>query len=591
MLKFFLKFSNLTQRIAHVASRRPALIQAIASSLALALGFWGWMLQNPPKGHLTIELVLTNLHKTIQLITINFPSDFTNTKIVWQLQIARLLVPITAALATFNVVVSSITRPARLALLPLEKNHIIIFGTEGMANSALTDLAKRGSSVVAVSSVDDVARREVLESMGLTYAVADPLLPKTFDMLNVKNAAAIFLTDATDTANLNMAMLAMDAVKGRSSSLPPLLMGVLIRDDFVARQLDQAFDQMVESKRVRFRRLSIHRESIRLDIRRFMLSHVQTSADKPAHFAVFGLEGDWKQVISQLVMSSQSHGDKPPQVSLILRPAEQAIFEAWKSEFKEMNLVVDFKIIDCAEGSLLPKEQIILARTKKAGAVDCVIVLRTDSEGLATAMALRQATVPWIHDNCPIHIHQSVEDNLLGRLSEISLRGSNLKKIVPFGGVVRADVILGLVDARTEVIAKKLHEAYMANLAASATPSPYAKMAWEDLPENIREANRAPADYAELYALEIAPSGKLTQKDLEQVSPEMIAKLAKVEHRRWMADRLDRGWRYGAKRDDVRRSHTDIVPFGRLSIPTQKKDETSVLNLLKLWVEHDGIKS
>ena len=41
--------------------------------------------------------------------------------------------------------------------------------------------------------------------------------------------------------------------------------------------------------------------------------------------------------------------------------------------------------------------------------------------------------------------------------------------------------------------------------------------------------------------------------------------LAYLEHRRWVEERLRNGWTWGEKRDDVRRTHPDLVPYDELS--------------------------
>jgi class 3 adenylate cyclase len=77
---------------------------------------------------------------------------------------------------------------------------------------------------------------------------------------------------------------------------------------------------------------------------------------------------------------------------------------------------------------------------------------------------------------------------------------------------------------------------------------------WEELPEDLRDANRAQvADIPnKLYALgyELAPSTGLAPSQLT-VTPEQLELLSRREHDRWMAERQRQGWTYGPVRDDV----------------------------------------
>jgi hypothetical protein len=121
-------------------SRNRAYLQTAAGAIALALGFWGWMIEKPPAD---FRGMLDNVFRTVQLITLQFPTDL-NSSPNYQLQIARLAVPVVAILATFQVLIASITRPARLALLPYTSGHIVVCGSAQITQSALKTLASAG---------------------------------------------------------------------------------------------------------------------------------------------------------------------------------------------------------------------------------------------------------------------------------------------------------------------------------------------------------------------------------------------------------------------------------------------------------------
>ena len=97
-----------------------------------------------------------------------------------------------------------------------------------------------------------------------------------------------------------------------------------------------------------------------------------------------------------------------------------------------------------------------------------------------------------------------------------------------------------------------------------------------------REANRsvvehapilfAAADFRLISAEHGAQSVALSDAELEL--------LARVEHRRWMADRINKGWRYSKTQDDRMLLHPDLVPYESLSENNKEKDRNSVRVLL-----------
>jgi hypothetical protein len=57
--------------------------------------------------------------------------------------------------------------------------------------------------------------------------------------------------------------------------------------------------------------------------------------------------------------------------------------------------------------------------------------------------------------------------------------------------------------------------------------------------------------------------------------------MAEAEHRRWMAERILSGWRYGNPRDDAKKLHPSISPYAELSEPEKQKDRDTVTTALK----------
>lgn len=89
---------------------------------------------------------------------------------------------------------------------------------------------------------------------------------------------------------------------------------------------------------------------------------------------------------------------------------------------------------------------------------------------------------------------------------------------------------------------------------------------WEELPEGLRQANRAQADNIPIKQRAAAIS----------CSGDMIESLAIAEHRRWMAEKIVAGWRHAATRDDSRRLHPSIRPYDELSEDEKQKDRNTV---------------
>jgi hypothetical protein len=58
--------------------------------------------------------------------------------------------------------------------------------------------------------------------------------------------------------------------------------------------------------------------------------------------------------------------------------------------------------------------------------------------------------------------------------------------------------------------------------------------------------------------------------------------LARIEHRRWMAERFLDGWQYGATRNDQQKLHPDLVPWEELDESTREYDRKPVMQIPSL---------
>jgi len=559
-----LRLTSAVNRFSRLIGKRRAIMQALAGVGALALGLWGWSIEEPPANFAGWT---TNLFRTFQMITLQFPKSL-DLEIPWQLHASRLLLPAVAALATFHVILAAITRPVRLVLMPHAHDHIVVCGPERFTEAALGGLAGDGRQIVMVDERMGAARRETLEGLGLTVAEADPSQPATFDALNLKRAAAVFLAYGTDLANIDLAMLALRQAAGRPASSPPLKLAVLIERDDLARELEATLEVAAQPRRIRFHRLNPDRDSLRLELATLAPAFRKVGEPQRSRALVVGLSGDWDQILMQLVISMQDYPEEPPVITLLLDGSEQKLFDAWRAEMPDIALVAALEV--AARGPLLlPPETELCGLT--AVPPHLVVILRPDVDGIATALALRRPGNALGLTDQPILVRRDTEDRILARLEGGGGPGG---RIAAFGGLVRQEAIERILDDKSEESAKVLHERYREAARSRFESSVAGAVPWDELPETLRDANRAAADHA--------PILRLFASDGESFSAALVEQLARVEHRRWMADRIDRGWRSGPQRNDARRVHPSIRPYDELDDGEREKDRSAALALLAL---------
>ncbi len=135
-----------------------------------------------------------------------------------------------------------------------------------------------------------------------------------------------------------------------------------------------------------------------------------------------------------------------------------------------------------------------------------------------------------------------------------------------------------------EELAQVVHERYCAeSRARGETPaSNSALRPWNELPDSLREANRAQVadipNKLRFLGYEIAPLHGMDPHALP-ITDSQLEQLAIREHQRWADDRTRQGWTYAPIRDNARKKHPLLVPWEQLSEPEKEKDRDAVRNV------------
>lgn len=154
-----------------------------------------------------------------------------------------------------------------------------------------------------------------------------------------------------------------------------------------------------------------------------------------------------------------------------------------------------------------------------------------------------------------------------------------------FSRLVIRDVLLG--EAR-EKLAQAIHEKYRKDNKDTKDPKDPAMAPWAKLREDLKESNRLQADHipVKLKAIgcDFVPVfGRKPQ--MIKFSQEEIEIMAKMEHERFVAEKLLAGWSQGKVRDDIKKVRTDLVEWEKLSDGLREYDRKTVKAMPELMAQ------
>ena len=74
----------------------------------------------------------------------------------------------------------------------------------------------------------------------------------------------------------------------------------------------------------------------------------------------------------------------------------------------------------------------------------------------------------------------------------------------------------------------------------------------------------------------------LSSVDLPESLIQLSERIAENVHEVWAKARIDEGWTYGEKRDDIHKKHPSLVPYDELPEEEKEYDRNTAMNTIKM---------
>jgi DNA invertase Pin-like site-specific DNA recombinase len=147
------------------------------------------------------------------------------------------------------------------------------------------------------------------------------------------------------------------------------------------------------------------------------------------------------------------------------------------------------------------------------------------------------------------------------------------------------EVITELRPDLREIIAQAIHEAYRharQNKVRNRDPS---IVKWDKLPDYLKESNREQANhiFEKLHQIGYTVH-KVSNRDIVPMifTEDEIEIMAELEHTRWNVERLRDGWRWGEKRNTIKKTSPYLIGWSELPEDAKELDRQTVRNILEL---------
>lgn len=560
------KPTTLVSRLWRVVRARRWFLIGALWAISLALGFIGFRKHTLATGSDRTDL--DTLYLALQLFILE--SGSAPGPKSWELEIARLLAPLTAGYTAIQALVDLFIEQFQFLRLRFIDQHVIICGLGRRGTLLAQAFCERGYRVVVVEQDGNNAAIKTCRQQGAVVLVGDATNVDVLEEAGISRARYLIAVCDDDGVNVEIAAQAWRlSLQRRTHPLNCLVH--LSQPQLCELLLHRSFS-------------SDNCPAFRLDFFNVFALGAQILLEKfpprslkpgqPPHIVIVGF-GSLGQSLAIQAARSRYCTLSPPtdklQITVIDREANRKVESL---HLRYPRLVEACELIPCEMDTRGPEfEQTGFLRdeTGQLRVTGIYVCFDDDILALMTALTLRAHT--WGQD-IPI-IVRTTSGSGLATLFRSDAPGGNSEGIYPFPLLELSCTPELVLHGTHETVARALHQRYMQQQleqgqTRASNPS---LVPWDELPAELQESNRAQADAIAMMLKSVGYTlAPLMDWDSYRfrLPEDVIEKMARQEHQRFVTERLRAGWSLGPK-DVVRKTNPNLVPWDELSPDAQER--------------------
>ncbi|MGD9030703.1 MAG: NAD-binding protein, partial [Anaerolineae bacterium] len=490
------------------------------------------------------------LYLTLQLFT--FESGAVSDPVGWPLEVARWMAPAVTAYTALQTLALLFREQVQLVRLRFFQDHTVICGLGRKGFRLAQGFRQRGERVVVVERDEENDLIEAAIAEGMVILTGDATRPELLRRARVHAAKRLIAVCGDDGVNAEIGVRAAQLAADRERSTLTCILHV------TNPQLCALLrEREIESGRMAGFRLEFF-NIFDAGARALLSQHLpfgESSSSAP-HVLIIGLGRFGENVLVQTAKRWARRQAAPSgclRVTIIDREADRKLASLCL-RYPRLGEVCEItpQSIDVG-GPAFQRGSFLFDADGRCAVSAMVVCLDDDSLGLSTALTLRQKV---LGEGVPIVVRME-QDAGLARLAQGMGGDDTFANLHAFGLLDRTCTPDRLLGGTHEIIARAVHEGYVSSPPEGAP----AAVPWEELPEAYRESCRLQADDIgqKLRAVGCALA-QLTDWNAEplQFSEEEVEMMARMEHQRWMEERLDDGWTCGV-RDGEKKTNPYLV--------------------------------
>ena len=557
--------------------------------VALVLGFYGFSTPPPPDGPYGFWDALYN---TLALAVVVWePGIYEKTP--WTLNIARFLAPTLTGYALFRGTMFLLAGAHETMRRRRIKKHIIVCGL-GKRGRFLAISRSKENAVVAIDSDPTPEVVTACANNEISLVGGNASDPSVLLEAGIGRASEVFIFTGNDNKNLEIihAVRKIRTDPENGEHLYPLECYLSIKDLYL-RDLIPVHEKFLDDAgNMQITPFNDHKNVAR-NLWSLMLDKAKANGlclplppdhSQRAHLLLIGYNPVGQAIAMEFGQQGHFANGKKSRMTIVDEnlgdPDNSKAENIFSTPLKRLARTLDLELIRSVPDSEIVRNVIMAAASDSESLTSIVSCGKDDTESLTLALHINDLLRQTGHKNVPVFVRLTDSVGLSEFLAHENNHDEVLVNVFGFGLFEQTFSVESIHSLTLNRIAMAIHAHYQDDGHSHSDQE--ALRSWNKLPEYLKEANRVAAEHLRLKLATVLAAEGEAATDLEQLFEKHIDSLSKMEHNRWMAEKVLQGWTYGEVTNKQTFTHKNIVGWDALTEEEKEKDRTQVRATPKL---------
>ncbi len=536
----------------------------------LVLGHWGFTIYFREQGE--IKTFVDIAYLDLQLYKLSGGS--VSGHVPWQLNIARIAAPSIAAIAIFRAMFLFLGDRVRESRVRRLRNHIIVCGAGEAGVHIAASARDAGLKAVVIDRESGTASLDKWKAQGGFYIAGDMSEPETLRAAAVQRARALVAVSGDDGKNANIALSARRALEKTKRETPLVCHVQLI--DYDLSSLFRSSPLFRDTSGVtEMRVMNAYDTAARVASSAHPLDRETIGADDPRvpQLILLGFGRMGASLALQYAKIAHYANGRPLEIAVFDRAASMRE-KAFLARHPGLKNICALRFHECAFDDASAIEEVCSLACRPNALSTVAICLDGDSQSLAFGLAVQTALRG---TRVPILVRMSSKNGLAALLGDAPPGG----QLVPFGMLEQVCDWTALDSEPLDRLAKEVHRLYQLKREAEGAAETAVLPPWRELDPTLQDSCRQQADHLPIKLRTLRCVVENGAGAPIEFRADEIEILARMEHRRWVAERFLAGWRPGPK-DNANKITPYLVDYDLLDDTIKDYDRDTVRNLPRL---------